>query len=110
MEEEYFLDSSKTVADFISHDNDFKVLPHEAYKVMKHNMGMKYKKVTQASIHLNSTANLILRQQWARDYMNLWSSKRRFINIDETWLGMSDFRKRKWFGNKETTSFPTLMM
>ena len=24
------------------------------------------------------------------------SSRTRIINIDETWLGMEDFRKRKW--------------
>ena len=55
MEKEYFIDSSTLVAEFITDHGPEKVLPHETYKVMKHNMGMKYKKITKASIHLNST-------------------------------------------------------
>ena len=99
IEEDYFIDSSKLAAEFITAQSTEKVLPHETLKVMKHNMGMKYKKVTKASVHLNSTTNLILRQQWALQYIDLFKLKKNFINVDETWLGMSDFRQMKWFGN-----------
>jgi len=26
----------------------------------------------------------------------LWTEKKVFMNVDETWLGMSDFRQMKW--------------
>ena len=32
------------------------------------------------------------------------------LNVDETWLGMSDFRKMKWFDKKETNSHPALII
>ena len=72
IDEEYFVDSSKWVAKFITKNSNMTVQPHEALRIMKENMGMKYKKITKASVHLNSSTNLILRQQWAVEYFNLW--------------------------------------
>ena len=37
--------------------------------------------------------NLILRQQFAKAFMELDLKKKVIINVDETWLGMSDFRR-----------------
>jgi len=57
---------------------------------------MKYRKVVEISLHENSFRNLVLRQQWALKFVELAMKKTRIINIDETWLGMEDFRRRKW--------------
>ena len=63
---------------------------------MKQDLGLKFKKVKNIPQHANSTTNLVLRQQWALLYLDLLPKKKRIISIDETWLGMEDFRRTKW--------------
>ena len=60
---------------------------------MKQDLGMKFKKVVHVSIHANSDKNLVLRQQFALKYIELLVSGFTIIDVDETWLGMSDFRR-----------------
>ena len=64
--------------------------------LMYHQMGMRYKKVKAVSWTANDPKNLILRQQFAKRFLDLDLNKKRIINVDETWLGMSDFRRRRW--------------
>ena len=59
-------------------------------------MNMSYRKIIKGSIYANSVENLVLRQQFAMVMISLVRTKMRILNIDETWLGMSDFRRRKW--------------
>ena len=65
---------------------------------------MRYRKVNPLTINTNSERNLILRQQFALAFLKLDLSKKTIINIDETWLGMADFRRRKWALPKSTNS------
>ena len=39
-------------------------------RVMKHDMGMTYKKIKAISLHENSIRNLVLRQQFALKYLD----------------------------------------
>lgn len=64
--------------------------------VLKEEMGMKFRKIKDVAVFSNSPKNLILRQRWALKFLGLFWRKKVFLNIDETWLGMSDFRRRKW--------------
>ena len=64
--------------------------------VMKEELGMRYRKIKTVSLHSNSEKNLVLRQRWAIEFLNLARKKKIFLNVDETWLGMSDFRRMKW--------------
>ena len=57
---------------------------------------MRYRKIKDVAVYSNSEKNLILRQRWALEFLSLCWRKKVFLNIDETWLGMSDFRRRKW--------------
>ena len=75
---------------------------------MKNECGMSYKKVVPISLTGNSTRNLILRQQFALRYLQIDFKKKTIINIDETWLGMSDFRRRKWMFKGTNNSVPHL--
>ena len=72
------------------------VKPKDIRKVMKDEMDMSYRKIIKGSIYANSVENLVLRQQFAMVMISLVRTKMRILNIDETWLGMSDFRRRKW--------------
>ena len=62
------------------------------------------------SLQENSVRNLVLRQRFAMHLIRLASTKTRIINIDESWLGMEDFRKMKWRdpGSSNSVSKKTL--
>ena len=77
---------------------------------MYHDNRMRYKKIKRCSIHVNSIKNLVLRQQYAIQFLELVQEKKNFINIDETWLGMSDFRRQKWRVHGSTNSVPQLQI
>ena len=44
----------------------------------------------------NSERSLVLRQQWVVTLLNQDLTGKVILNLDETWLGMSDWRRRKW--------------
>ena len=74
--------------------------------IMRHGLKMRFKKVVSISVAANSVRNLILRQQFAKVFLDLDFNKKTIINVDETWLGMSDFRRRKWRFPGTTNSVP----
>jgi hypothetical protein len=44
----------------------------------------------------NRDANMVLRSKYAKVMIELMHQDKRIINVDETWLSQSDFRRRKW--------------
>ena len=77
---------------------------------MKKELGMSYTKITKVAIHANSVKNLFLRQRWAVKFLALTQKKTVFLNIDETWIDMSDFRRMKWKPKNSTNSNPIFMV
>ena len=71
---------------------------------LREELGMRYKKVVAVSVHANSQKNLVLRQQFALRFIEALERKQVIINVDETWLGMTDFRRRKWRAPGSTNS------
>ena len=67
-------------------------------------LGLKYCKVKHISMKGNSEKCLVLRQRWALAFLGLDFKAKNVINIDETWLGMSDFRRRHWKWKKGNCS------
>ena len=57
---------------------------------------MSYRRIKPISLHANSPKNLVLRQQFAIHLLQSIKRKKYILNIDETWLGMSDFRRMRW--------------
>ena len=53
---------------------------------------------------------MILRQQWAKKFIEMWEQGYTFLNIDETWLGMSDMRRMKWRAYGTTNSVPSVLL
>ena len=39
---------------------------------------------------------MVLRQRWALKFLEIDYRAFNVINVDETWLGMMDFRRRHW--------------
>ena len=69
---------------------------------------MRFRKIKIVSLHSNSEKNLVLRQRWALEFLAQARKKKVFINVDETWLGMSDFRRMKWQAPGTTNSVAKL--
>jgi hypothetical protein len=59
-------------------------------------MCMRYRKVVPISIRTNSEKNLVCRQQFALKYIHALLDGKTILNVDESWLNMTDFRRRKW--------------
>ena len=74
-------------------EHDFLAKLKKIGAVMKLEMGMRFRRITDQSIHANSPKNLILRQQFAMEFLKQWKKDKLIINVDETWLGMTDFRR-----------------
>ena len=67
---------------------------------------MKNKKIKRVPFSGNSDRNLILRQQFAIKMIELFQQDIEIINIDETWISQTDFRRRKWKVSGTTNSLP----
>ena len=65
-------------------------------EILKQVLGLKYKKVKRVMYTANREKNLVLRYEYAKVLIGLLESRTRIINIDETWIGESDFLRRKW--------------
>ena len=74
--------------------------------LMHHHLGMRYKKVQEVPWKANCTQNLILRQRFARVFLDIDFTKKTIINIDETWISQTDFRRRKWSFLGKSDSVP----
>ena len=77
---------------------------------MTEDLGMSYRKIKPLSVNENLEKNVVLRQQWALEFVKQCKSKKYWINIDETWLGMQDFRRMKWRVKGTTNSVPILAL
>jgi len=105
-----FVDSAGSVRKVLADAMDIKVSEQEIREIMKRDLGMRYRKVLPVSIHGNSERNLVLRQQYALRLIRLLKDGKTILNVDETWLGMSDFRRRKWRPPDTTNSVAQLQL
>ena len=63
---------------------------------MHRGLAARYRKIQKVSFQGNSNRNLLMRQQFAHAFLEIYLNKKTVINGDETWLGMSDFRRMRW--------------
>ena len=105
-----FVDSAGSVRKVLEDALEVKATELEIRETMKRVLGMRYRKVLPVSIHGNSERNLVLRQQYALRLIRLLKDGKTILNVDETWLGMSDFRRRKWRPPDTTNSVAQLQL
>ena len=82
--------------DHLKEDKDIEVKEWVLRDIMKNELDLRYKRIKQISWQGNSEKNKILRQHFAQSFLQLDFSRKVVCNIDETWLGMSDFRRMHW--------------
>ena len=110
LKEHTFIDSVAMVKEKLSEESSMSWKSWEIRHVMRHDMGMRYKKIKPVSIHANSPKNLVLRQQFTLELIKQLHAGKTIINVDETWLGMADFRRMKWCPHKDTNSVPVMQL
>ena len=108
--DDVFIDSAAFVHSRLPKEVKENIKPTAIREVMKVELGMSYKKVLPVAIKANSERNLVLRQRFALELIELLQKGKTVLNIDETWLGMSDFRRRKWRAAGTTNSVPQLQI
>jgi hypothetical protein len=96
----------KRMQTLIQNENQTVLPVHLIRKVLKQDLKMKYKKIKRVPFSGNSDRNLILRQQLAIKMIELFQQDIEIINIDETWISQTDFRRRKWKVSGTTNSLP----
>ena len=95
-ESKTYIDSVEQVQKVLTKEHKVQAKKQLVGKIMREDLGMRYKKVKSVSIHANSPKNMVLRQQFALKYIELLRRGKTILCIDESWLGMTDFRRMKW--------------
>ena len=104
----FYIDSAKKVLKNVLEEYKLKVSIPQIQNLMKQDLGMRYKKIKKISLHGNSSNNLILRQRFGIKLLSLTQKKTIFINMDESILDISDYRRMKWRPKYTTNSKPII--
>ena len=86
------IDSVKKLQHDLKEEKGMEVKYREMASIMKKDLNMSFRKIQAVSVRTNSEKNLVLRQQFAVNLIQVLKSGKRVLNVDQTWLGMSDFR------------------
>ena len=95
LEEETFIDNVQQVRNEVQRRHQLEVSVEYVRQQFKA-MNIKYMKVKQVAPQANSDRSLVLRQRWAMNFLEQDWRHKNVVNIDETWLGMCDFRRMHW--------------
>ena len=105
-----FIDSVASVNKILKEEHQIDVKEWVVRNTMKEELGMSFKKVKPVSTHSNSDKNRVCRQQFALKFIELLVEGKTILNIDETWVGMCDYRRMKWQPAGSTNSVAKLQM
>ena len=105
-----FIDSVASANDHLFQKHSIKAKDWVVRDIMKKELYMSYKKIKPISAHANSEQNLVCRQQFALKLIELLVEGKTILNIDETWIGMADFRRMKWQPAGSTNSVAKLQI
>jgi len=65
-------------------------------RIMKKRLGLIWKKIKRVASPGNSERNRVLRHIFARKILPLYASNEHIVNIDESWISVSDFGRQIW--------------
>ena len=77
---------------------------------MRKDLGMGYRRARTIPIQSNTERCLVLRQQYALKMLPLLKSKKRIINVDESWLNHDRFIRKVWVPSDGTGSYSSKQM
>ncbi len=82
------LETSKLIGD--------RIAPNTIRLIMKDRLRLSYRKIKRVQIPGNSERCLVLRHLYARKMLKLLQDEFEIVNIDESWLPVSDFNAYSW--------------
>ena len=65
-------------------------------RIMKDRYRLSYRKIKRIPYTGNSEQNKVLRSLYSQKMLQIYSQGKHIVNIDETWIPESDFRRRRW--------------
>ena len=104
------ISSIPSLSKYLKEEFEMEKKPWELARILKEDLGMQYRRIKPLSTNTNSERNLVLRQRFAMELIKLMQEGKRILNVDQTWLGMSDFRTMKWRAHGTTNSIPKTQM
>ena len=80
----------------VKQDFDLTVSAYYVLDVLKKKFRLSYRKIRRVPFSGNSERNLVLRSLYAQRMLPLYHSKKRIINVDESWIVAADFHYKSW--------------
>ena len=97
---------AKRIQSQVLEDHEEKVGLRLVRDVLKKDFDMSYAKAKDQAVNINSNRNVLLRQAWARRFLQPDLNNKIFLNVDESWIGQSDFRRTMWHEKGKSGSLP----
>ena len=79
-------------------------------RVLKKKFRFSFRRVKRVAHVGNSEKNRVLRHLYARKMLKIYSDGAHVINIDESWVPVTDFRSHCWNRSSENNSLPEQVM
>ena len=96
LEEHSLIFNSHQIYQKVNEKIEGKVTKRQISFILKNKLGLTYRKLGRIEVHANSAMNLILRAKCGKTVLDKLSQGKRFINIDESWINVKDFRRKCW--------------
>ena len=74
--------------------------------LIKKQFGLGYRKVKRVSLVGNSERNRVLRCLYAQKMFTIYSQGGLVVNVDETWVPATDYRRARWNKRGQNNSMP----
>ena len=98
--------STRELKSMLKEEHGIDIKPWTLRQYLRKELNLRYKRIEATSWKGNAPKNLILRQHFAIGFLRLDLTKKKLVNIDETWIGMSDFRRMRWTPTGKPNSVP----
>ena len=86
--------------------NDMFISVTTLRKIMRNDLGLRFKKIKQLAPQTNKLKNVVCRQRYALTMLCALDGGMRVINVDESWLNSMAFKRHAWMkkgkGNART--------
>ena len=80
----------------VKETNQMEVKSQLVRETMKEELHLRYKPLKRIAFQANSARCLILRRLFAEKLIELLHKGTRIINVDETWVNLKDYHRRRW--------------
>ena len=73
-------------------------------RILKTQFRLSYRRIKRVPLQGNSERCLVLRHLYAKCMLQIYDEGKHVINIDESWIPQTDFRRRCWWTRRQNNS------